>query len=119
MMKPPSLSPLDASMKIAYLFMKLINGRHAMANLQIKGIDDRIHEELKALAAMENRSLSQQVLFLIRRFISRRQAFESCKSGAEALLELSGSWQDSRQADDIVSDIRKGRKNSDKLGEGL
>ncbi len=62
-----------------------------MANLQIKGIDDRLYEELKALAAMENRSLSQQVLFLIRALISRKKSFESSKSAAEVLLELSGS----------------------------
>ena len=90
-----------------------------VANLQIKGIDDRVYAELKVLAARENRSLSQQVLFLIRRFISRRKAFETSKSGAEALLELSGSWQDSRQSDDIVSDIRKARRNSEKLAKGF
>jgi predicted CopG family antitoxin len=90
-----------------------------MANLQIKGVDDRVYEELKALAAKENRSLSQQVLFLIRQLLSRRRAFETSKSGADVLLELSGSWQDSRQPDDIVADIRKARKNSKKLMKGF
>jgi len=90
-----------------------------MANLQIKGIDDRLYEELKALAAMENRSLSQQVLFLIRALISRKKSFELSKSAAEVLLELSGSWHDSRKPDDIVSEIRKSRKNSKKLEKGF
>ncbi len=90
-----------------------------MANLQIKGIDDRLYEELKTIAAMENRSLSQQVLFLIRALISRKKTFESSKSGAEVLLELSGSWQDSREPDDIASEIQKSRKNSRKLARGF
>ena len=90
-----------------------------MANLQIKGIDDRLYEELKALAAMENRSLSQQVLFLIRALISRKKSFELSKSAAEVLLELSGSWHDSREPGDIVSEIRKSRKNSKKLEQGF
>ena len=33
-----------------------------MANLQIKGMDDDLYAQLKALAASENRSVSQQVL---------------------------------------------------------
>ncbi len=34
-----------------------------MANLQIKGIDDELYNEIKKLAASEKRSISQQVLF--------------------------------------------------------
>jgi hypothetical protein len=40
-------------------------GRRKMANVQIKGIDDDIYAEFKKLAAAENRSVSQQTLFLI------------------------------------------------------
>jgi len=36
-----------------------------MANLQIKGIDDEIYTELKKMASEENRSVSQQALFLV------------------------------------------------------
>lgn len=90
-----------------------------MANLQIKGIDDRIYEELKALAARENRSLSQEVLFLIRRVLSRKNALERSRSGAEALLALSGSWEDDRRSDDIIADIKAARQNSEKLKDGF
>ena len=34
-----------------------------MANLQIKGIEDGFYAEIKGLAAAENRSVSQQILF--------------------------------------------------------
>ena len=90
-----------------------------MANLQIKGIDDRLYEELKELAAKENRSVSQQVLFLIRALISRKKSFQASKSAAQTLLELSGSWHDLRESDEIVGEIRKSRKDSKKLKKGF
>lgn len=90
-----------------------------MANLQIKGIDDRLYEEIKALAAMENRSVSQQVLFLLRLMISRKNPLGVAKSPGEMLLELSGSWQDPKNPEDIVSEIRSARKNSEKLKKGF
>jgi hypothetical protein len=36
-----------------------------MANLQIKGIDDDLYAQIKSLAVSENRSVSQQILFLV------------------------------------------------------
>jgi hypothetical protein len=35
-----------------------------MANLQIKGMDGQLYEEVRKLAASEQRSVSQQVLFV-------------------------------------------------------
>jgi hypothetical protein len=43
-----------------------------MANLQIKGVQDDLYEEIKKVAEAENRSVSQQVLFLIRDYLARR-----------------------------------------------
>lgn len=45
-----------------------------MANLQIKGIDDRLYEEIKKLATEENRSVSQQTLMLIKDYLAKRRA---------------------------------------------
>ena len=53
-----------------------------MANLQIKGIDDALYGEIKALAT------------------------------AEVLLELSGSWQDDKSADELIEEIKSSRCNS-------
>jgi hypothetical protein len=39
-----------------------------VANLQIKGIDDQLYDEIKKLAVAEKRSISQQVLFLVELF---------------------------------------------------
>ena len=90
-----------------------------MANLQIKGIDDRLYAEIKRMAARENRSVSQQVLFLVREHLNRRGRRPSEKPAAERLLELAGSWEDRRSAAQIVADLRAARKNSRLLNRGL
>ncbi|GEM_PF-2875549 len=38
---------------------------------------------------------------------------------ARVLLDLFGSWEDSREAEEIVSEIKGGRKNSDRLRNGF
>ena len=90
-----------------------------MANLQIKGIDDDLYDEIKALATAENRSISQQVLYLVKHWLSRQKQIQTTKSSAEILLELSGSWQDIKSADDIIAEIKESRRNSDKLSRGF
>ena len=83
-----------------------------MANLQIKGIEDNLYAEIKKLAADENRSISQQVLFLVKEYLIRRHHLSTLKTPAQVLLELSGSWEDDRDAHEIISKIKDARKNS-------
>ena len=90
-----------------------------MANLQIKGIDDELYEQIKSLAASENRSVSQQILFLVKDCLARKAPLSRTRTGAAVLLELSGSWEDRRPAEEIVSEIKSGRKNSRKLSRGM
>ncbi|MDY7033879.1 MAG: hypothetical protein SVY10_18450 [Thermodesulfobacteriota bacterium] len=90
-----------------------------MANLQIKGIEDSLYAQIKDLAASENRSISQQVVFLIRRYIANKKQFHRAKTPAQVLLELSGSWADSKEPEEIITQIRSTRKNSMKLNEGF
>jgi len=90
-----------------------------MANLQVKGIDDGLYEQLKKLATDENRSISQEIIFLVKTHLALQKVFRSTPSPAEVLLQLSGSWEDSRQADEIITEIRNGRENSQRLAEGL
>lgn len=79
-----------------------------MATLQVKGMDDRLYRALGARAALDNRSISQEVVSIIREFLSRpgRDPGEATR----ALLELSGSWQDDRSARQIATDVRKARR---------
>jgi len=90
-----------------------------MANLQIKGIDDALYTQIKELAASENRSVSQEILYLARRYIANKKQFQKTETPAQVLLELSGSWEDSRSADEIVSNIKNARKNSSRFKEGF
>ena len=90
-----------------------------MANLQIKGIDDDLYNDIKRLAASQNRSVSQQVMMLIRQYLSKQHQIEKTKSPVQVLLELSGSWDDDKTAEEIIMSIKKDRKNSTKLELGL
>jgi len=90
-----------------------------MANLQIKNMDESLYEEIKRAASAENRSVSQQVLTLIRDYLAKRKQVSKLKSPAQVLLELSGTWGDERSAEVIVRDIKKARRNSKKLSGGF
>ena len=90
-----------------------------MANLQIKGIEDNLYAEIKKLAADEDRSVSRQVLFLVKEYLTKRHHLRTLKTPAQVLLELSGSWEDDRDAHEIISKIKNARKNSKKLREGF
>ena len=90
-----------------------------MANLQIKNVADDLYEEIKKLASAENRSVSQQVLFLVREYLAKRKHLTAAKSPAQVLLELSGSWEDDRNAEQIVREIKSARKSSRKLEKGF
>ncbi len=90
-----------------------------MANLQIKNIQDELYEEIKKLATAENRSVSQQVLFLVKEYLAKRKHLTAAKSPAQVLLELSGSWEDGRDAKQIIEQIKGARKSSRKLKKGF
>jgi len=90
-----------------------------MANLQVKGIDDRLYEELKALAESQNRSVSQEVIHLLKTYLTKAQHIRKGKTPAQVLLDLGGSWEDSRSAEEIVKDLRRARRSSRRLRRGL
>ena len=90
-----------------------------MANLQIKGMDDDLYAQLKSLAASENRSISQQILFLLKLYLARKHQLHGTRTPAQVLLELSGSWEDDRPADQIAKELKAGRKSSRKLRRGF
>ena len=90
-----------------------------MANLQIKGMDDDLYAQLKALAASENRSVSQQVLFLLKVYLANKHQLKTSKTPAQVLLGLSGSWEDTRPPGQIVKELKAARKSSKKLRKGF
>lgn len=90
-----------------------------MANLQIKGIEDALYNELKSTAASENRSVSQQVLYVLKTYLANRKRFQMAITPAQILLELSGSWDDSRKPEEIIAELKRDRKDSHKLANGF
>lgn len=90
-----------------------------MANLQVKGLEDAFYQDLKRLAEEENRSLSQQVVVMLREYLAKREAVRRASTPAEALLQLAGSWEDERSAEEIVRSIREARRNSPGFSRGL
>jgi len=77
-----------------------------MANLQITGVDDTLYGELKRLAADENRSVSQQALFLMKEYLTKKKQMMKSKTSAQSLLDLAGAWEDERTAEEIILKIR-------------
>jgi len=93
--------------------------RMKMANLQIKGIQDELYAEIKKLAAAENRSMSQEILFLVKDYLARIEHVRKLKTPAQVLLDLAGSWEDNREAEQIIAEIKSARKSSEKLSAGF
>ncbi len=89
-----------------------------MSNLQIKGIDESLYTQIKELAVSEHRSISQQVLFLVKDYLAKGKLLRATNTPAQVLLQLSGSWEDERAPDEIVAEIRRARKNSKTLMKG-
>jgi hypothetical protein len=90
-----------------------------VANLQIKGIQDELYGQIKQLAASENRSVAQQILFLVKDYLARKEHVSRNRTSAQVLLELSGSWDDEREAEEVISEVKKARRNSTKLSQGF
>lgn len=90
-----------------------------MANLQVKGIDDELYELLRKRADSENRSISQQVIYLLKQYLSLKKGQLGAEMPANVLLDLAGSWEDPRSEEKIVADLRKARKSSRKFAKGL
>jgi len=90
-----------------------------VANLQVKGMDDELYAEIKRLADAENRSLSQQVVLILREYLAKQGAVARAKTPAEVLLDLAGSWEDDRGAPEIAADLTASRRSSRKLADRL
>ena len=78
-----------------------------MANLQVKSIDDDLYRSLGRRAELENRSISQEVIAVLKAHLST----PSSKSGkvSQQFLDLCGTWQGDETAEELVEDIRNSR----------
>ncbi len=90
-----------------------------MATLQLEGIDGCFYNQLQRMAESENRSISQQVIHILKEYLAKEKQVREIPSSADVLLELAGSWQDARDADEIINEIRDDRRNSQKFPKGF
>ena len=85
-----------------------------MANLQVKDIDEKLYDTLRRLASNDRRSISQEVVYILQKYLSKPDSFE--KNPTEEFLKLSGSWDDERSAEEIITEIYSNRRNSTRFG---
>ena len=84
-----------------------------MANLQVRDIDSKLYESLKRRAELEHRSISQEVVSMIESHLNRNDLVAEIQT--LEFLKLSHSWQDTRNAKEIVSELRKSRTKNTRL----
>jgi hypothetical protein len=70
-------------------------------------MDNMLYDALGRLAASENRSISQQVIEIIKTYLGTPR--QELISRDDAALSLAGAWKDERSEKEIVKEIRKSR----------
>jgi plasmid stability protein len=88
-----------------------------MATLQVKGLDNGLYEALKALAVRESRSVSQQVVSLIKAALADPRGGQA--RATREFLELAGTWEDPREAAVIAQEMRASRRSRQRSDDVL
>jgi plasmid stability protein len=84
-----------------------------MAILQVRDVDDRLYDSLKQKAHIDNRSISQEVISILETYLSNPDIYNM--NSTREFLKL--SWDDNRNADEIIDGLMKDRKNKKSFGE--
>ena len=82
-----------------------------MATLQVRSIDDGLYKALGRRASMDNRSISQEVVSILKEHLASPKSHRE-RSTSE-FLAMCGSWEDERDPDTIIMELRKSRRNRD------
>ena len=80
-----------------------------MANLQVRDIDDRLYQSLRDRASQDKRSISQEVVLILEKYLSDPNQFST--NPTDEFLRLSGAWEDDRDADAIIQELRGNRSS--------
>jgi hypothetical protein len=87
-----------------------------MANITIRNIPEEIFEQIKKLSLVEKRSINNQLLVIIEKGTQTEiNQFNQLKHHIPKSVQmnlwenLSGSWEDNRTADEIISEIYNSR----------
>jgi len=88
-----------------------------MATLQVRSIDDNLYKALGRRASMDNRSISQEVVSILKTHLSLPEKHYA--DSTSRFLEMCGSWSDERSAQEIAEEIRQARQNSKQFQERI
>ncbi len=82
-----------------------------MASLQIRDIDDRLYQTLKANARKKHRSIKREVIMMLESYLGNPGI-----TAAEATKEfLTLTWYGTESAEEIINGIHKQRLNSERF----
>lgn len=89
-----------------------------MATLQVRSMDDHLYHALGLRAAMDHRSISQEVIAILTEYLARPVGRHQHQT--ERFLQLCGTWQDERTESEIADGIRQARnQGTDRFAEPL
>jgi len=89
-----------------------------MATLQVRSIDDQLYEALGKLAARDHRSISQEVIAILKEHLSQ-PVRHTAAATTEKFLSLCGTWQEDRSAEEIADEIRAHRQSATRFLDTL
>ncbi|MEA2083268.1 MAG: antitoxin [Thermodesulfobacteriota bacterium] len=84
-----------------------------MATLQVRSIDDQLYKALGRRATMENRSISQEVIAIIKAYLSSPKLQH--ENSTRDFLAMCGTWDDKRNPEEIIEEIRQDRRTTDRF----
>ncbi len=88
-----------------------------MATLQVRSIDEQLYKALGRRAAMDNRSISQEVITILKIYLSSPSLQHT--NSTHDFLELCGTWQDTKDERQIVEEISESRRSGNRFGRDL
>jgi hypothetical protein len=87
-----------------------------MASITVRNIPDEVLERIRALSAIERRSLNNEILVILERgtfseyedkLLKRKYLSKSTQM--DIWKRLAGTWEDTRSAKEIIEDIYSNR----------
>ena len=76
-----------------------------MANLQVRSIDDQLYVALGRRAKMENRSISQEVISILKKHLS--SPVSQHEKNTQNFLELCGTWESKKARSRLLKKLNK------------
>lgn len=84
-----------------------------MATLQVRDIDGRLYELLRETAKRRHRSISQEVVHILKNYFSHQSV--SARELTEQFLQLSGAWEGPETANELIKQVHLSRKSSQRF----